>query len=74
MSATDAGGDARDLGDEVGGVAGEVGGGGRSEACGGGKLGAARLRMLDLLLAHEIPIVAEVELPVVHQLLALPGP
>jgi prephenate dehydratase len=27
----------------------------------------------DLLLSHELPIVAEIELPVVHQLLALPG-
>jgi prephenate dehydratase len=27
----------------------------------------------DLLVAHELPIVAEIELPVVHQLLALPG-
>jgi prephenate dehydratase len=27
----------------------------------------------DLLVTHQIPIVAEVELPVVHQLLALPG-
>jgi prephenate dehydratase len=27
----------------------------------------------DLLVSHQLPIVAEVELPVVHQLLALPG-
>src|SRR5205823_896080 len=30
-------------------------------------------RDCDLLVEHELPIVGEVELPVVHQLLALPG-
>jgi prephenate dehydratase len=36
-------------------------------------IGGSIHRNYDLLLSHEIPIVAEVELPVVHQLLALPG-
>src|ERR1700674_1268471 len=36
-------------------------------------IGGSIHRNYDLLLAHELPIVAEVELPVVHQLLALPG-
>lgn len=30
-------------------------------------------RNFDLLLEHELPIVGEVEVPVIHQLLALPG-
>ena len=36
-------------------------------------IGGSIHRNYDLLLTHELPIVAEVELPVVHQLLALPG-
>jgi len=36
-------------------------------------IGGSIHRNYDLLLAHHLPIVAEVELPVVHQLLALPG-
>ncbi|MSO57166.1 MAG: prephenate dehydratase [Acidobacteria bacterium] len=36
-------------------------------------IGGSIHRNYDLLLAHELSIVAEVELPVVHQLLALPG-
>src|SRR5881296_2432973 len=36
-------------------------------------IGGSIHRNYDLLLAHELPIVAEVELPVVHHLLALPG-
>jgi prephenate dehydratase len=36
-------------------------------------IGGSIHRNYDLLLAHDLPIVAEVELPVVHQLLALPG-
>src|SRR5215831_8057376 len=36
-------------------------------------IGGSIHRNYDLLLAHELPIMAEVELPVVHQLLALPG-
>jgi arogenate/prephenate dehydratase len=36
-------------------------------------IGGSIHRNYDLLLSHELPIVAEVELPVVHQLLALPG-
>jgi prephenate dehydratase len=36
-------------------------------------IGGSIHRNYDLLLAHELPIVAEVELPVVHQLLAVPG-
>ena len=31
------------------------------------------IRADDLLVEHQLPIVSEVELPVVHQLLALPG-
>ena len=36
-------------------------------------IGGSIHRNYDLLLAHELPIFAEVELPVVHHLLALPG-
>jgi prephenate dehydratase len=36
-------------------------------------IGGSIHRNYDLLLSHEIPIVGEVELPVVHHLLALPG-
>src|SRR2546423_10423309 len=36
-------------------------------------IGGTIHRNYDLLLEHELPIVGEVELPVVHQLLALPG-
>jgi prephenate dehydratase len=36
-------------------------------------IGGSIHRNYDLLLAHHLPIVAEVELPVAHQLLALPG-
>jgi prephenate dehydratase len=36
-------------------------------------IGGSIHRNYDLLLEHHLPIVAEVELPVVHQLLALPG-
>ena len=36
-------------------------------------IGGSIHRNYDLLLSHELPIVAEVELPVVHHLLALPG-
>src|SRR5712671_2562803 len=36
-------------------------------------IGGSIHRNYDLLLAHDLPIVAEVEMPVVHQLLALPG-
>ncbi len=36
-------------------------------------IGGSIHRNYDLLLAHEIPIVAEVEMPVVHHLLALPA-
>lgn len=36
-------------------------------------IGGSIHRNYDLLLSHQLPIVAEVELPVVHQLLALPG-
>src|SRR6195256_991563 len=36
-------------------------------------IGGSIHRNYALLLAHELPIVAEVELPVVHHLLALPG-
>ena len=36
-------------------------------------VGGSIHRNYDLLVAHELPIQAEVELPVVHQLLALPG-
>ena len=36
-------------------------------------IGGTIHRNYDLLLAHEVPIVGEIELPVVHHLLALPG-
>jgi prephenate dehydratase len=36
-------------------------------------IGGSIHRNYDLLVQHELPIVAEVELPVIHQLLALPG-
>ena len=36
-------------------------------------IGGSIHRNYDLLVAHELPIRAEIELPVVHQLLALPG-
>jgi prephenate dehydratase len=36
-------------------------------------IGGSIHKNYDLLLSHELPIVAEVELPVVHHLLALPG-
>lgn len=36
-------------------------------------IGGSIHRNFDLLLEHQIPIVAEVEVPVVHHLLALPG-
>jgi prephenate dehydratase len=36
-------------------------------------IGGSIHRNYDLLLEHELPIVAEVEVPVVHELLALPG-
>src|SRR5476649_89473 len=36
-------------------------------------IGGSIHRNYDLLVAHELPIVGEVELPVVHHLLALPG-
>ncbi len=36
-------------------------------------IGGSIHRNFDLLLEHELPIVGEVEVPVVHQLLALPG-
>jgi prephenate dehydratase len=36
-------------------------------------IGGSIHRNYDLLLAHDLPIVAEVELPVVHHLLAVPG-
>src|SRR5713101_9046784 len=36
-------------------------------------VGGSIHRNYDLLVAHELPIRAEVELPVVHHLLALPG-
>ena len=36
-------------------------------------IGGSIHRNYDLLLGHDLPIVAEVELPVVHHLLALPG-
>src|SRR5439155_3251261 len=36
-------------------------------------IGGSIHRNYDLLLEHQLPIVGEVELPVVHQLLAMPG-
>ena len=36
-------------------------------------IGGSIHRNFDLLQQHELPIVAEVEVPVVHHLLALPG-
>lgn len=36
-------------------------------------IGGSIHRNFDLLLEHELPIVGEIEVPVVHQLLALPG-
>jgi prephenate dehydratase len=36
-------------------------------------IGGSIHRNYDLLVAHELPIVGEVELPVIHHLLALPG-
>ena len=36
-------------------------------------IGGSIHRNYDLLVAHELPIQAEIELPVIHQLLALPG-
>ena len=36
-------------------------------------IGGSIHRNFDLLLEHDLPIVGEVELPVVHHLLALPG-
>src|SRR5437870_1614939 len=36
-------------------------------------IGGTIHRNYDLLLEHPLPIVGEVEIPVVHQLLALPG-
>src|SRR5256886_13430976 len=36
-------------------------------------IGGSIHRNYDLLPAHDLPLVAEVELPVVHHLLALPG-
>src|SRR5437764_12967190 len=36
-------------------------------------IGGSIHRNFDLLLEHHVPIVGEVELPVVHHLLALPG-
>ncbi len=36
-------------------------------------IGGSIHRNFDLLLAHDLPIVGEVEVPVVHHLLALPG-
>src|SRR5215217_3254131 len=36
-------------------------------------IGGSIHRNYDLLLEHQLPIVAEVELPVIHHLLALPG-
>src|SRR6266436_1582287 len=36
-------------------------------------IGGSIHRNFDLLLEHDLPIVGEVEVPVVHHLLALPG-
>src|SRR3989440_1906281 len=36
-------------------------------------IGGSIHRNYDLLVEHQLPIVAEVELPVIHHLLALPG-
>jgi len=52
-----------------------VASGGATDAClpFENSIGGSIHRNYDLLLAHDLPIVAEVELPVVHHLLALPG-
>src|SRR6266508_5085959 len=36
-------------------------------------IGGSIHRNYDLLLEHDLPIIAETELPVIHNLLALPG-